>query len=77
MQELQKDWVQDVRVCATVGGDIQVRLDGSSVMEPHNKYGGKGRHSFMIGEGFKSKEDATRYAIEWLEKQIVQLKESK
>ncbi len=76
MQDLQKDWIQNVYVCDTVGGDIQVRLDGSSVMESHNKYGGKGRHSFMIGEGFNSKEEATKHAIEWLEKQIKQLKEN-
>lgn len=73
MSEEFKDWVQDVRVCQTLGGDIQVRLDGSSIYEDLNKYGTKPRHHFMIGEGFSSREEATKYAIEWLQGQIDKL----
>jgi hypothetical protein len=75
MSEEFKDWVQDLDVCQTCGGDIQVRLDGSSIFDEVNKYGTKARHSFMIGEGFASKDGATKYAIEWLQGQIDKLQE--
>ncbi|ELX9578619.1 hypothetical protein SLJ66_001989 [Escherichia coli] len=75
MSEEFKDWVKDVSVCQTLGGDIQVRLDGSSIFDEVNKYGIKARHSFMVGERFASKEEATKYAIDWLQGQIDKLQE--
>lgn len=70
-----KDWVKNVEV-VTCGRGIEVRLDGSSLHDELNKYGQKARHSFVIGMGFSTKEEANNYAIAWLESQISRLRKN-
>lgn len=60
------DWVQGPYVTDTMGSGWCVRIDGTSIFDGLNKYGCKGRITFQIAAGLKSKEEAEQALANWL-----------
>ncbi len=68
-----KNWIEDVSV-GMCGNGYFVRIDGCDIFDSINQYGCKGRRSLSIAERLGSKEEAKAVAIQWLEKQLANVK---